>query len=124
MNRLFKALLWFAGILVIMLAVALMALYQPDIPVETLKATYAGSASRFMDLKGMQVHYRDEGPASDSVPLVLIHGTGAFLQTWDACATEWAKDKRVIRMDLPAPVSPVITEKPSEKSISRSWIRI
>jgi pimeloyl-ACP methyl ester carboxylesterase len=55
-----------------------------------------------MDLKGMQVHYRDEGPVNDSFPLVLIHGTGAFLQTWDACTGEWAKDKRVIRMDLPA----------------------
>jgi pimeloyl-ACP methyl ester carboxylesterase len=50
----------------------------------------------------MQVHYRDEGPAADSVPLVLLHGTGASLLTWDACTADWVKDHRVIRMDMPA----------------------
>ncbi|HSK13030.1 MAG TPA: alpha/beta hydrolase, partial [Phnomibacter sp.] len=32
----------------------------------------------------------------------LLHGTGSFLQTWDACAAGWMDDHRVIRMDLPA----------------------
>jgi pimeloyl-ACP methyl ester carboxylesterase len=31
-----------------------------------------------------------------------LHGTGAFLQTWDACTAEWVKNHRVIRMDMPA----------------------
>lgn len=102
MKKIFKVLVWLIGILVLILGITMMVLYQPDIPVETLKAKYAGPASRFTEVKGMQVHYRDEGPASDSVPLVLIHGTGAFLQTWDACSAEWVKEHRVVRMDLPA----------------------
>lgn len=102
MNKLFKYLLITFAALITLFIAAILLLYQPDIPVEKLKATYANEASKFMDLMGMQVHYRDEGNASDSIPLVLIHGTSAFLQTWDACTAEWTKDHRVIRMDMPA----------------------
>jgi pimeloyl-ACP methyl ester carboxylesterase len=102
MNKLFKYLLITFAALITLFIAAILLLYQSDIPVENLKATYANEASKFMDLMGMQVHYRDEGNASDSIPLVLIHGTGAFLQTWDACTAEWTKDYRVIRMDMPA----------------------
>ena len=49
--------------------------YQ-DLPLETLKETYANTESQFMALEGMEVHYRDEGPKTDSIPIVLIHGTG------------------------------------------------
>lgn len=101
MKRIIKVPAWVIGILVVIPAIALIVLYQPDIPVETLKAKYATPASKFMEIKGMQVHYRDEGPANDSVPLVLLHGTGASLLTWDACTAEWAKERRVIRMDMP-----------------------
>lgn len=90
-----------AGILLIC-AIAIWVLYQPDIPVSALQEKYTNSESRFMEIKGMQAHYRDEGPASDSIPLVLLHGTGAFLQTWDGCSAEWIKNRRVIRMDMPA----------------------
>ncbi len=80
--------------------------YRADVPVETLKAKYANAASRFVDVDGLSVHYRDEGPATstmhDSVPLVLLHGTGASLLTWNGWATDLTKDHRVIRLDLPA----------------------
>ncbi len=89
------------GILLVC-AITIWVLYQPDIPVSALQEKYTNSASRFVEIKGMQVHYRDEGPECDSIPLVLLHGTGAFLQTWDACTTEWIKEHRVIRMDMPA----------------------
>ena len=75
--------------------------YQ-DIPVEKLKEKYANQASSFVSINGMDVHYRDEGVKSDSIPIVLIHGTGASLHTFDAWADELKKTKRVIRMDLPA----------------------
>jgi len=102
MNKLFKFLLITFATLITLILVVILILFQPDIPVERLKATYTNEASKFMDLKGMQVHYRDEGPAADSIPLVLLHGTGASLLTWDACTAEWTKDHRVIRMDMPA----------------------
>ncbi|WBX72441.1 alpha/beta fold hydrolase [Tenacibaculum retecalamus] len=75
--------------------------YQ-DIPVEKLKEKYANKASSFVAINGMDVHYRDEGVKLDSIPIVLIHGTGASLHTFDAWTDELKKTKRVIRMDLPA----------------------
>ena len=75
--------------------------YQ-DIPLETLKETYANTESQFMALEGMEVHYRDEGPKTDSIPIVLIHGTGASLHTFDDWTYSLSKYRRVLRMDLPA----------------------
>lgn len=75
--------------------------YQ-DISVEKLKVKYANQASSFVTIDGMEVHYRDEGIKSDSIPIVLIHGTGASLHTFDAWTDELKKTKRVIRMYLPA----------------------
>jgi pimeloyl-ACP methyl ester carboxylesterase len=49
----------------------------------------------------MQVHVRDEGPRDDPVPIVLLHGTGASLHTWDGWTKELVRERRVIRFDLP-----------------------
>ncbi|MCU0338329.1 MAG: alpha/beta hydrolase [Spirosomaceae bacterium] len=77
--------------------------YQSDIPAETLKAKYAPAPSQFMAVEGLEVHYRDEGtPRADSLPLVLIHGTGASLHTWDGWVAELRDDFRLIRLDMPA----------------------
>ena len=70
-----------------------------DIAVEDLKKTYANEHSQFIDVEGMQVHYRDEGTG---LPIVLIHGTGASLHTYDAWTKQLSKNYRVIRLDLPA----------------------
>ena len=50
----------------------------------------------------MNVHYRDEGNPLDTLPLVLIHGTGSSLHTYDAWTEALKSNRRVIRMDLPA----------------------
>ena len=71
----------------------------PDIPIEELKIKYANDASRFIEIDGLMVHYRDEGRG---MPIVLLHGTSASLHTWDEWAQELSKKYRVIRMDLPA----------------------
>lgn len=70
-----------------------------DISAEELKEVYANEASQFMELDGMQVHYRDEGEGD---VMVLIHGTGASLHTWNEWAEELTKNHRVIRCDIPA----------------------
>jgi len=69
-----------------------------DIPLSQLEHRYATGASRFVDVSGLQVHYRDEGAGP---PLVLLHGTGASLHTWDGWARALSGRYRVIRMDLP-----------------------
>ena len=75
--------------------------YKADIPVERLKKKYAHPESKFMNIDGMQVHYRDEGKKDHATPLVLIHGTSSSLHTWDACVEQWKGNRRVIRFDLP-----------------------
>lgn len=75
--------------------------YTPDIPIDALKKKYAGPPSQFMALDGLQVHYRDEGRAGDSIPLVLIHGTSSSLFTWEVWVRELGADYRIIRLDLP-----------------------
>lgn len=75
--------------------------WAPDIPVAELKARWGQPPSQFVDVEGLQVHLRDEGPRSDPLPIVLVHGTAASLYTWDGWAAELRKERRVIRFDLP-----------------------
>ena len=77
----------------------LLYLYSPDISVSELKKTYANQHSKFIEIDGMNVHYRDEG---EGQTIVLLHGTGASLHTWDEWTNELKKTFRVIRLDLPA----------------------
>lgn len=76
--------------------------WKNDIPVEKLKEKYATSSSQFIEIDKMNVHYRDEGNSTDSIPLVLLHGTGASLHTWEGWVNELKKSHRVITLDLPA----------------------
>lgn len=72
-----------------------------DIPTEKLKLKYAQKPSSFISTNGIETHYRDEGNTADSIPIVLIHGTGASLHTFDAWTDELIQDYRVVRLDLP-----------------------
>lgn len=87
--------------LVVLVSASLIIFYQPDIRVEVLKEKYAQSPSRFTTIMDMPVHFRDEGKSSDSIPLILLHGTSSSLHTWDSCTQAWITEHRVIRMDLP-----------------------
>ena len=95
MNKKIKLIMIFFGI-VFFLG---LASYSPDIPVSELKIKYANQFSRFVRIDGMDVHYRDEGIGQ---VIVLLHGTGASLHTWDKWTKELKKYYRVIRLDLPA----------------------
>jgi pimeloyl-ACP methyl ester carboxylesterase len=89
------------GLVVVALLLAALIAWQwrSDLPLDVLKARWAGGASRFVDVDGMSVHYRDEGSGT---PVVLLHGTGSSLHTWDAWAAGLvASGRRVVRFDLP-----------------------
>ena len=88
--------------LLVLVAVIFIAFGYKDKTVKELTAKYAVPPSAFIEVDGMQVHYRDEGNRADSLPLVLIHGTGSSLHTFDAWAAGLKKEKRVVRMDIPA----------------------
>lgn len=89
------------GVIIFLVGVLLIGKYivSPDKTLEELAPKYAAAPSQFMALNGIKIHYRDEGAGT---PIVLIHGTGASLHTWE----DWTKDLiehyRVIRLDLPA----------------------
>lgn len=72
-----------------------------DIPVEQLKPQWTTSASSFMEIGGLSLHVSDEGVKNDATPIVLIHGTGASLHTWNGWTSTLKNQRRVIRFDLP-----------------------
>ena len=92
------------GIVTILVAVGggILVLAEKDKKLETLLPIYANKESKFLPVLGMQVHYRVEGPASDTLPIVLIHGTSASLHTWDSLTLLLKDKKKIIRFDLPA----------------------
>ncbi len=90
-------------LLLVLIALVMSVLFgYRDMPLDELKSKYASAPSVFMSIDGMDVHFRDEGNKLDSIPLVLIHGTGSSLHTFDDWADNLKEDYRVIRMDLPA----------------------
>ena len=86
-------------IITVLLFFGLHAGYYSDIPVEDLKTIYANNESQFIEIDGMDVHYRDEG---EGEVIVLIHGTASSLHTWDKWVEELKGSYRIIRLDMPA----------------------
>jgi pimeloyl-ACP methyl ester carboxylesterase len=89
------------GVLLMLTALTIPLMQAPDRDVQTLVARWAPPPSDFLDLQGQLLHYRDEGPRADPLPIVLLHGTSASLHTWDGWAAALRGQRRVIRLDLP-----------------------
>lgn len=75
--------------------------YVPGIPPEVLNKKYDVKPEQYLEVDGMKVHYRMEGLPSDTLPLVLLHGTSSSLYTWDAWTEQLQEQHRIIRLDLP-----------------------
>ena len=73
--------------------------YTPDMSIGELEYNWAYPDSKFIDIDDMPVHYRITG---EGHPLVLIHGTGASLHTWEAWTEILKDDFKIISLDLPA----------------------
>jgi pimeloyl-ACP methyl ester carboxylesterase len=89
------------GLLLVAGAIALALARTPDCTVESLLPRWAPPPSAFISLKGERVHYRDEGPRDDPLPLVLVHGTSASLHTWEGWVAALKSERRVVSFDLP-----------------------
>jgi pimeloyl-ACP methyl ester carboxylesterase len=94
-NTLLRVIIYF------LVAVLLTGKYiiSPDKSLAELAPKYAATPSKFMSLNGMNIHYRDQG---EGAVIVLIHGTGSSLHTWEDWTQDLIRDYRVIRLDLPA----------------------
>ena len=78
----------------------LFGLWTPDIESSELKSRYGATAQNFVTLDGLDVHFKDTGPR-DAPVLLLLHGFGSSLQTWDIWSSKLEEHYRVIRLDLP-----------------------
>lgn len=75
-------------------------LWTPDADRSRLEAEYLLAPADMVQLGRWRLHVRDAGPR-DAPAVILIHGFGANLQTWDAWAGGLGHKHRVIRFDLP-----------------------
>lgn len=73
-------------------------MFKRDIPLDTVKQKYTDEQSKFIEIDGFEVHYKDEGTGE---PLLLLHSLNTTLQDWDKVATALSENFRVIRLDLP-----------------------
>lgn len=95
----FKILKYILLSVVVILGAAVVFNYHPDISVDRLKEKYTYPDSRFVEVEGMQVHYRmtGQGPI-----ILLLHGTGSSLHTWDTWTQQLQDSFTVVSLDLPA----------------------
>ncbi|MBX2873403.1 MAG: alpha/beta hydrolase [Saprospiraceae bacterium] len=94
-----KVLKYLALLILLIVGGAVLFNYHPDISLDRLKEKYAYPDSRFVAVQGMDVHYRVTGQGPS---LVLLHGTGASLHTWEVWTEELKDSFTIISLDLPA----------------------
>ena len=91
---------WGGLALLLLLAAALWWLWTPDADRAALEARHAQAPSRFVTLDGVRLHIRDTG-RPDAPAVLLLHGFGSSLHTWEDWSRIMERDFRVIRLDLP-----------------------
>jgi pimeloyl-ACP methyl ester carboxylesterase len=84
----------------LLLVAAPLALWTPDRDRAALEQRYLRWAGDLVEVDGLRLHVRDEGPRG-APALLLLHGFGASLHTWEPWAQALRGDHRVIRIDLP-----------------------
>ncbi len=95
------ALAWALAALLVAAAVGVALSWAPDLPLSALQARWAPAPSAFIEVGGLKVHYRDEGPRDDPLPIVLLHGTSASLHTWEGWSAALRGTRRVVSFDMP-----------------------
>jgi pimeloyl-ACP methyl ester carboxylesterase len=89
-----------SGALLALLVVLGLWLWTPDRDRATLDARYLAAPGDLIEVAGLTLHVRDSGPR-DAPPIILLHGFGASLHTWEPWAHLLSDRYRVIRFDLP-----------------------
>ncbi len=94
------------GLSLLLLLLALVGgnwLWTPDKDRAELEARYATAGSEFMVVDGVRLHLRDSAPGAPAgaPTLLLLHGCGSSLHTWEPWAQALSANWRVIRLDLP-----------------------
>jgi pimeloyl-ACP methyl ester carboxylesterase len=72
---------------------------NPDyLTLQQLRARYGEPDARYMTIKGVEIHYKDEGTGP---AILMIHGSSSALNTYDGEAKILCRRFRVIRYDIP-----------------------
>ncbi|WP_396594070.1 alpha/beta fold hydrolase [Brevundimonas sp. R86498] len=87
-------------VLVAALVATTVWLWTPDKTRPELEALYLARPGDMVTVAGTRLHVRDTGPR-DAPAVILLHGFGASLHTWEPWAEALDDDLRVIRLDLP-----------------------
>lgn len=88
---------WVAGLLLVAVLALALWLHAPDLPRAALEAAYPGT---YVTVDRVRLRLRDTGPR-DGPAVILLHGFGASLETWEPWAAALSARHRVIRFDLP-----------------------
>ncbi|MFO1426404.1 MAG: alpha/beta hydrolase [Steroidobacteraceae bacterium] len=93
-----RRVVWVVVVLVAALAALVVAARRGSFEADptAAEARYGAPPSKFIDIDGTRIHYRDEGSGP---VLVLLHGSRANLQQWDGWARELGGRFRIIRFD-------------------------
>lgn len=75
--------------------------WTPDQSREALEATYLQQPADLVEVAGTVLHVRDSGPVAGGKTIIMVHGLGAHLQTWDGWTDALKQTARVVRFDLP-----------------------
>ena len=95
-----RALLLSTAALGTVLIAAVLWARAPDKSRTELRAKYDDSSTRYLDIGGTHLRVRETG--SKSAPaIILLHGFGSSLETWQSWADSLSKSYRVVRLDLP-----------------------
>lgn len=74
--------------------------WTPDRARAQLGEKYWDPATQFLTVGGTQLRIRDTGP-KDAPAVLLLHGFGSSLETWEPWAQSLSMHHRVVRFDLP-----------------------
>jgi pimeloyl-ACP methyl ester carboxylesterase len=94
-----KTLLVTGGIIGVLAASALW-LWTPDLSRASLEDAYLRDPADMMEIAGTSLHVRADGPET-APAVILIHGFGSSLHTWESWAASLSERYRVVRFDLP-----------------------
>jgi len=92
-----RILAWAAGLILVAAIGGAAYVYAPDKPRAALEVLYPGE---YRMVLGTRLRLRDTGP-KDRPAVILVHGFGSSLDTWEPWALALSAHYRVIRFDLP-----------------------
>lgn len=78
-------------------------LWTPDRDLHSLESRYLASPGdlvELVELDGLRLHLRDTGP-KEAPAVIMVHGFGGSLHSWEPWAQALSGQHRVIRFDLP-----------------------